>query len=224
MYDRVIFYTEHAMHQAVGYKLLPAAKAAYANNTLDTDFIKEHYAFTLPPQEARLLFIGRLIPSKRLDLLLEYFYAIKARLPNLKLSIVGDGPESTRILAAAQRDSDIDWKGAIVDEAVIADIMGDCQLVFLPGLSGLSIVHAFCYGRPFVTVSNDNHGPEIVYLKDRWNGLLLEGDLSKDVDRIVDLLGHRRLLEEYSRNAYESAAQLSIHRWCEQIENAFDER
>lgn len=221
MYDRVIFYTEQAMRQAVKDGLLPEAKAAYANNTLDTDSIKAVYEFTPPPGKPRILFIGRLIPSKRLDLLFKYYEEFKKRVTGLKLMIIGDGPEAARVRTAADKDPDIDWKGAIVDEGVIAGIMAESSLVFIPGHSGLSIVHAFCYGRPYATSgAYPGHPPEIAYLKDGWNGLLLAGDLSRDVDRITDFLNNRNLLETYSRNAYETAQGLSIDHWREQMTSA----
>lgn len=219
-FDRVIFYTEMAMRYALDQGLVPESKAAFANNTLDTDSIKAVYDYVPPPEKPSILFIGRLIPSKRVDVLLEYYRELKKRLPALTLTIIGDGPEASLVKSAADKDPGIHWKGAVVDEAAIAPIMRCAQVVFLPGLSGLSIVHAFCYGRPFATIENENHGPEIAYMKDEENGLVLEGDSQQDVERLSALLTDRQRLERYARNAFQTSEALSIDTWCEQMTRA----
>ncbi len=220
LYDRIIFYTQQAMQRAVECGLLPKRKAAYANNTLDTDAINEVYEYSLPPDEPRILFIGRLIPSKRVDLLMRYYGEIKKQIPLLKLVIIGDGPESEQIIKEQEKDGDIIYKGAVVEEAIISDEMRAAQIVFLPGLSGLSIVHAFSYGRPFVTIDNENHGPELAYLQDGYNGLILEGNMKNDVSRLAHLLQSKELLVTYSCNAYLTSKKLSIEHWCNQVNAA----
>jgi glycosyltransferase involved in cell wall biosynthesis len=217
MYDKIVLYTEQAMREAVAKGLLPASKAAFANNTLDTESISAVYDYVPPPDEPRILFIGRLIPSKRLDLLLEYYRELKKKLPGLELVVVGDGPEAPLVREAAEKDPAVHWKGAVVDEAAIAEVMRGVQLVFLPGLSGLSIVHAFCYGRPFATIENENHGPEIAYLEDGRNGLVLSGEMDKDVQRIAALLGDGGSLRDHARGALETSLRLSIENWRGQM-------
>ena len=52
--------------------------------------------------------------------------------------------------------------------------MKKASLVFVPGLSGLSINHAFAYGRPYATFSAERHGPEINYLINGVNGFIIK--------------------------------------------------
>ena len=175
LYDRVIFYTEQAMDWAVDSNLLPKEKAFFASNTLDTDEIWEHYNFQINKSENKvILFIGRLIQSKRVDLIFTYYKELRKHLPELQLIIIGDGPEAPIVKSMINEDGSITWLGAVVDEGKIAYYMRRTHLVFIPGSSGLSIVHALCYGKPYATIQG-KHGPEFAHLEDNVNGLVLEG-------------------------------------------------
>ncbi len=221
LYDRVIFYTVQSRDFALARRLLPSEKADYANNTLDTATIWQWYdpEHNFPP-EPHILFIGRLVKSKRLEDLLRYCTHIKQKIPRLKLTIIGDGPLRDLVRGAAQVDQNIRWLGAISDEQVIASVMREVSLVFVPGLSGLSIVHAFAYGKPYVTIKATFHGPEINYLIPGYNGQILSGDCDSDCDELAAILLDEQRYLGMSRAAFETANRLSIEKWTSQMEEA----
>jgi glycosyltransferase involved in cell wall biosynthesis len=221
--DRVVFYTEKSRTIALERKLIPPQKAYWANNTLDNTAIEKHYQFTLPGTEIfTLLFIGRLIPSKRIDVLLTYFDKLKENLPKkrLALEIIGDGPEAYLVKKAVEKDSAIKWHGTLVNEAAIAPIMRKANVVFIPGLSGLSVNHAFLYGRPYVTINSDRHGPEIHYLESGFNGLILKGEIEKDLEELTALINDFSIVNRMAKAAYATGQELSIQNWVEQMKKA----
>jgi len=221
LYDRVIFYTEKARNEAVAWGHLPAGRAFFANNTLDTDEIWRDFEFRVNTSEPKiLLFIGRLMPNKRLDLLMKYYQALKERLPGLRLNIIGDGPEAPFIRKATTSDPGITWQGAVVDEAAIRRYMAAAHLVFVPGVSGLSIVHAFTYGKPYATLPSSRHGPEIAYLINGVNGLMLPGKKLRDCETLAALLRDVGRYAAMCQAAFETAQGLSIGHWCRQMETA----
>ena len=221
-YDLVIFYTWKSRDRALTHGLVPERKAFAANNTLNTIDIWQHYQFEINnDRPMTLLFIGRLMPNKKLDTLFAYFERLKQELGELRLIIVGDGPLSGLVQETVDKDHDIQWLGQVTDEARIADIMRQVHVVFLPGHTGLSIVHAFCYGKPFVAMSNYlHHPPEIDYLEDGVNGLFLSGEMESDIPRLVSMLSNPGTYEEFCRNAFSSAQKLSVQKWCEDIHAA----
>jgi len=223
LYNKIIFYTEQGCTWAVEQKLLPPTKAYFANNTLDTESIWQNYSFEVNTSTIKtLLFIGRLIPSKRIDLLFHYYRKLKELLPVLQLIIIGDGPESRVVNEAVKADGDIIWRGAVVEEAKITKHMRKAHLVFIPGASGLSIIHAFCYGKPYITRRNCKlHGPELSYLEDGKNGMLLDGNLRDDVSRIINLLNDNSQYIRFCESAYKKAQELSIENWVSQIAHVF---
>lgn len=218
--DRVVYYTEAASKQAIQDNLVTSEKAFWAKNTVDNTEIDTYYNFQLPPEQQTILFIGRLIPSKRISDVIAYYKALKPNFEHLKLEIIGDGPEHTIVQEAIKKDSHITWHGTLVDEAQIAPIMKRASFVFVPGLSGLSINHAFAYGRPYVTLKADKHGPEISYLEDGKNGYILKSNLEENIQAIVNLLGNRDLLIDFCEKAKEKGDQLSVSNWVQQMKNS----
>lgn len=219
--DRVVFYTEYSCHWAVENKLIDSRKAFWANNTVDNFEIEKHYSYELPPKDQPIiLFIGRLIPSKHIEDLMKYFHRLKEIIPNLRLEIIGDGPERVRVQGAAEQDSNIIWHGTLVDEDKIAPIMKRAAFVFIPGNSGLSINHAFAYGRPYVTLKRKSHGPEISYIDKGVDGYVLEGDLDSNIKSIKNLLLNRELLEQFCNNAKRKGEKLSLQNWVSQMKSS----
>jgi glycosyltransferase involved in cell wall biosynthesis len=159
-----------------------------------------------------------LTANKGIETLFEYYAELRRH--GIGLVIVGDGPERGRVLDAVSRFPEIEWLGAVDDERVIAEQMRRTHLVFVPGHSGLSIVHSFCYGKPYVTLAGRHHPPEIDYLEDRRNGLFLAGTFQENVAAIVQLLGDEKAYEGYCQRAFEKARSLSVANWCERIESA----
>jgi glycosyltransferase involved in cell wall biosynthesis len=152
--------------------------------------------------------------------LIKYYNSLKQSQQKLKLEIIGDGPESYIVKEALKNDSDIFWHGTIVDEEEIAPIMSRASLVFIPGLSGLSINHAFAYGKPYLTLKADKHGPEISYLVDGENGYILEDNLEEDVKKITQLLEDRNQLIRYSEYAKLKSEYLSVQNWVKQLKSS----
>jgi glycosyltransferase involved in cell wall biosynthesis len=219
--DRVIFYTEDSCKWALDEGLIVPQKAYWANNTVDNIEIKKQYTYQLPPENSCvILFIGRLISSKRIpDLIIYYLQLIKI-IPNLSLEIIGDGPESNIIKSALKTDENIKWHGALIDEAEISPIMRKASLVFIPGHSGLSVNHAFSYGRPYVTLQGPSHAPELDYIDKGQNGYVLDGDFDSNINTIKDLLINRNVLERFCSNAKQKGDYLSVQKWVEQMKQS----
>lgn len=219
--DRVVFYTEAACKQAVEQKLIAPHKAFWANNTIDNTEIDSYYSYQLPPEnQLTILFIGRLIPSKRISDLIRYYHVLKNKHSNLNLEIIGDGPERTIVIDAIKDDNSIVWHGTLVDEENISPIMKRATLIFVPGLSGLSINHSFAYGRPYLTLKAAKHGPEISYLDEGENGYILSGNLEEDIANISGLLEDRALLSRFCDSAQQKGKYLSVKKWVQQFKSS----
>ena len=219
--DRVIFYTKAACELAIEKKYIHPKKAFWANNTVDDVEISKYYEFTLPPKDKiSILYIGRLIPSKRVGDLIDYFKILDEKRPHFfELNIIGDGPDATKIKDLELPN--IHCHGTIVDEKEIAPIMKNASCVFVPGLSGLSINHAFAYGRPYITFQSDFHGPEISYLEQNKNGLILSNNQDESINAILNLLTNPVEIDTFCKNAFEKGKQLSVLNWVEQMRQNF---
>ena len=94
--------------------------------------------------------------------------------------------------------------------------MEQANLVFIPGGSGLSINHAFAYGRPYATIPHPEHGPEISFIKNDYNGFILSGNKQENIEKLYNFLN--TLPKYIYDNAYSSGKKLSIENWAKNLE------
>ena len=87
-----------------------------------------------------------------------------------------------------------------------------CSVILNPGLVGLSVLDGFALGMPMVTCDLPGHGPEIEYLIDGQNGVVLPADtLAADYGGCVaGLLGDVESLKQLSAGALKSAETYTV--------------
>jgi glycosyltransferase involved in cell wall biosynthesis len=120
-----------------------------------------------------LLFVGRLVPVKRVDLLLEAV----AQADSACLEIVGDGPELDRLQALAVRlgvDDRVSFAGVLDHEKVLRRVAVADVLVLASSHEGLPhvVLEALVAGTPVVT---SPAGGVAEVLTDEVDGLLVPG-------------------------------------------------
>lgn len=109
-----------------------------------------------PGGTPRAIFIGRLVGYKGIDILLRAL----ERVPDLRLDVVGSGPEGPRLrtLAQALAISDrVRWYGEYPDED-LPRRMADADFLVLPSVTveemfGLVVLEAMAAGRPVITTA-----------------------------------------------------------------------
>jgi glycosyltransferase involved in cell wall biosynthesis len=73
----------------------------------------------------RVLAVGRLVPKKGLDTLIEAFAGVRVRWPDVTLRIIGEGPERERLQALAQdarAASSIEFVGELPNQMVLHEM------------------------------------------------------------------------------------------------------
>jgi glycosyltransferase involved in cell wall biosynthesis len=131
-----------------------------------------------------VLFVGRLIPQKQVDLL------IRACIPlfdRCQLVIVGDGPSRLDLeslaQAYAQRICFLGYKSGVD----LAHCFIASDIFALPGSGGLAIHQAMSYGKPIIVSFGD--GTELDLVRNGTNGLYVRpGDANTLTDKLQMLL------------------------------------
>ena len=119
------------------------------------------------------IYIGGMYKNKRLDFLIDAALLIREKVPDFELLLIGAGEDAPIAETAAKKHEFIHYLGPKfgIEKTKLAMIS---KVFLMPGLVGLAIIDAFAYKLPMVTTSVDYHSPEIDYLKDGVNGVIVD--------------------------------------------------
>lgn len=165
---------------------IPPDRVTPVMNATDTGHIRRVLA-SLPAdtdQEVRrelgigggpvVLSMGTLSPLSRPQFLVDAAIELRRQVPDVEVVVIGGG--SSEPIMAGAGDA-YEWFHAI--GPVIGDerirIASIASLQVLPGLIELNIVDGFGLGLPTITTDVDYHSPEIDYLDDGANGIMVHG-------------------------------------------------
>lgn len=152
-----------------------------------------------------ILTVNRLHPRKRIDLLIQAMPLVLAKIPNVKVIIVGSGPEENNLKNLVNTlglDDSITFTG-FVAQAEISNYYASCDLyVHLAKQEpfGLTLIEAQAFGKPVITVGEG--GPRETVLEGE-TGFLIDANIEKLADRIIQLLKDDNLRTKFSRKAKE---------------------
>jgi glycosyltransferase involved in cell wall biosynthesis len=137
----------------------------------------------------KLLFIGRLEKSKKINLLI---YALaKLNLDNYLLTIIGDGPEEKslkNLVLELSLQHNVIFKNAIYNEFSLSKYFFNSHLLVSPGNVGLNVIHSFQYGVPVCTHNNiKNQMPEYESITEYKNGILFKENNIDDLAFKIDI-------------------------------------
>jgi glycosyltransferase involved in cell wall biosynthesis len=166
---------------------LPASAAAKARVELaiGMDALAQLPAVARGPGGQRLLFAGRCIGWKGMDLGLQIFARMRSRAPGVTLTIVGDGADRARWMRSAETlgvADAIDWRGWLTKDAV-QHMYAEFDMLFYPSLrdsGGFVVMEALSAGLPVACFKLG--GPGVVV--DDSCGVAVEATL--DIEATVD--------------------------------------
>jgi glycosyltransferase involved in cell wall biosynthesis len=150
------------------------------------------------PYHRVVLFVGRVLPYRRIDDLL---YAVSYLRKGTGVVLVGSGFSEVQheLIESEER---ITYLGEIYDPYEVNSIFKMADVFGNPGAVGLAINQAFYWGLPIV-VEDVDHGPEIMYLKPGINGHIVElGDVEEFARKINYVLNEDQYMSysEAARN------------------------
>jgi len=222
--DGYLAYTEKGRDHLLSIGM-PAERIEVVRNTIDVEeqiMLSQSVAggddaalraeFGLPPGSDVLLYVGRLVPRKNVDALVRFGKDnAECRGRPMTILIIGDGEEREKLEVLAEGAANIRFLGAIDPSDIrIAKAMKLCSAVVIPGYLGLAINHAFAHGRPVITRKHEFHSPEIEYLTDGVDGLLVPGDEQSFHDGLRAFVGDRAEQARLAKNAAERRETLRM--------------
>jgi glycosyltransferase involved in cell wall biosynthesis len=140
------------------------------------------------PAPDSFLYVGRLVPSKKADVLLEAFLRVHQDLPSAtRLVVVGDGPllDQMRARAAGVPQAAVELLGHITDAGTLHNLYRHAIAAVSPGYVGLSITQSLGFGVPMLIARDEPHAPEIEAAREGWNAVIYAPSTSEALAEVL---------------------------------------
>ncbi|SCY33011.1 Glycosyl transferases group 1 [Nonlabens sp. Hel1_33_55] len=183
---------------------------------------KSEMRYTLQNNKAlNIIYVGRLVTSKKVMNLYEAFKSIYKALPDdTKLIIVGTGPQKKELVQAVavdQLESRVEILDVIFDNKILSKLYASSLFSVSPGYIGLNIIQSFGYGVPMIISKQEPHSPEIEAAQENENAIYYETNNNKALEKTIlkvfenqdYWISKRRPIHEFCKGNY------SIERMCE---------
>jgi glycosyltransferase involved in cell wall biosynthesis len=162
----------------------PSDRITVVQNAIDTAALSDRKLRTTEAELSELrrhwsiestnvaVYAGSLYAEKRICFLLEAAVALRRRLPDFELIVIGAGPDQALVEEATRQNSWIHYVGPRFGAEKVP-YFSLARAMLLPGAVGLAVLDSFALEVPLVTLDLADHGPELAYLRHGENGLQL---------------------------------------------------
>ena len=190
--DTLVLYTDE--EAGALRERMPEADIVAAPNAL---YLQAEIAPAMPSTAARdFVCVGRLVPAKKVELLLAAFaLAVEELPPDVRLVFVGDGPLRASLetraatLGVGERVVFEGHRGTI-DE--LRPIYADAIASVSPGYVGLSLIQSIGFGVPMLVARDEPHSPEIAAAIEGENVRFFASDSPSELASVlVSVVGER---------------------------------
>jgi len=190
-------------------EFVPKSKIKYIPNPVEIPALDLNKTTRESDSELQLLYVGRLVRQKRLDIILEALKLLIIEGHRFKLSIAGDGPlmhEIRDYIDANDMNNYVNIPGNVDNIASFykfSDIFILCS--DYEGTSN-ALLEAMSYGLTCIVSKNADMSSKL--LRDRLNGIVLEENTPDELfENLVLLDNNRKLLHKYGDKARDTSRQ-----------------
>lgn len=181
-------------------------------------------------EDLDVIFVGRLVKQKKVDVLIRSISFLKKEVPDLKIGIIGDGPERRHLERLSEKvgvKMDIKFFGDIYDSNEVMSIMKSSKVFVYPtapeGGWSLAILEANACGLPVVTVKHGKIGASAEIIKNGYNGLLVEESSPELIaEKIKLILLDDRVRVEMGKNSKNFAKEHDWEKMVDLVEKVYE--
>lgn len=168
------------------------------------------------------LFCGSLYADKRLGFMLDAADMIRKAIPDFHLVVIGDGPNAFEIRDACATRPWLHGVGVRkgLEKAAYFRL---ANLVFNPGAVGLHVLDSFCAGVPMATTTEARHGPEVAYLRNGHNGVVVSGSAELYAAAVIQLLSDKPAYETMRAQALADAKRYTLDNMIERFAGGIEQ-
>lgn len=204
MAEKVVTPSLYLKNILIKYYYVRPSKIVVVHNAFDLDNF-EKISAKIKNKGQTVVVVGRLVPWKGVDEVIEVIPNLVERYPKLKLLIVGDGPERNKLLTLVKNlkvDKSVVFLGGISHERTIELLKQSDIFVLNSRYEGLphTVIEAMACWIPVIATNIDPH-KEII--DNGIDGLLVDvGNQSSLIYSIELLIEDMDLRRKFVRNAY----------------------
>lgn len=167
----------------------------------------EVISISLPQNKINLLWCGRLLKLKRVDLLIRAYAILCQKYDNIHLTIVGEGSEKTYLVKLLEKyvNNDRYTMFGFLDNKVIRNLMSQADIYVLPsnGYEGWGAVINEAMNEKCVVVAADKIGAAKSMINDGVNGCFFTSGNYKSLAIVISkLLDNINWMSTIKENAY----------------------
>lgn len=172
-----------------------------------------------------VIFAGRLIKDKNVDVLLKAVFQVRKTMPSVRCLIIGEGPEKDHLIELSSElglQENVNFSAFLEYDKVISIIKASKVLV-LPSVRegfGMVVVEAFACGVPVITVrSEGNAASELV----DGNGLIVDLDPVLLNEAILTIINDTEIHKKMSESALIKAKEFDWENIVKQLSGIYEE-
>ena len=176
-------------------------------------------------QELRLLFIGRLVQEKGIEILCDVVSNLCLQGHKIFLDVIGSGEFETVLKEKKSYKDRIFFHGSHFGQRKI-DYLKSCDVLVVPSnwpeSFGIVITEPFAFGKPVIAL-NIGAIPEIV--KEGYNGFIFEPDNKEQLQAtILNIYQDMTILTEMRENCFQSAERYCVENFIDSHLQIYDEK
>jgi glycosyltransferase involved in cell wall biosynthesis len=158
-------------------------------NAIDIELIKN----ATPGMHSDILFAGRLLPNKNIDVLLKAVVIMKKNNPAIAVCIVGEGPQKEyleKLTSTLGLEENVRFTGFVERQEELYSMMQSSKVFVLPSSRegfGITVIEANAAGLPVVTVDAEHNAAQDLII-DNENGAvcaLNEVSLAGTIEQVL---------------------------------------
>lgn len=185
----------------------------------------EYLDFNLNEKKYDVIFVGRLIKEKNVDILIKSIYQLKKLSPFIRCVIVGEGPEKNTISNIINQlgiSENIKLSGFLDYTDLICKIKTS-KILVLPSSRegfGMVVIEAFACAVPVITVNEENNAAQSL-VDNGTNGYVVDLDSKKISLSIGSMLENNSDYLRFSREAFKTAQSYDWDLICDKLEKYY---
>jgi len=222
MPDKIISISEHTTNKLKN-DLLSRKNIFTVSIGVDFEKIKKVNAF---PEKSDVIFAGRLLIHKNLNILIKSIQLIKEKIPKIKCLIIGDGPEKKRLETLTQKlnlEKNITFLGFLESHDNVYALMKSSKVFVLPSTRegfGIVVIEANACGIPVITMDHkDNASRDLI--EEGRNGFICQLDEEEIKKRIIKILINNSSREMQKKVCMDLAKKYDWNKIVDEIEGVY---